>query len=93
VLNVGPAELLVILLVALIVLGPKKLPDAARSLGKAVAEFRKVTAGLQEEVRNVIDDHVEPTWPTSPPEPPPVADHGLNAEAEHHTPPQLPPPD
>ena len=65
--NVGPAEVLIILLVALLVLGPKKLPEAARQIGKAMSEFRRVTSGLQDEVRHVLDDHVE-----SPPAPPAV---------------------
>lgn len=52
--SIGPAEILVVLVVALIVLGPTKLPDAARSVGKAVAEFRRVTAGVQAEVRDAF---------------------------------------
>ena len=56
--NVGPAEVLIILVVALLVLGPKKLPEAARQMGKAMTEFRRVTAGLQDEVRTALDDHV-----------------------------------
>jgi sec-independent protein translocase protein TatA len=58
VLNVGPAELMVILVVALLVLGPKKLPEAARQMGRAISEFRRVTAGLQDEVRGVLDEHM-----------------------------------
>lgn len=45
--GIGTAELLVILLVALIVLGPAKLPGLARSLGKALGEFRRVTTDVQ----------------------------------------------
>jgi Tat protein translocase TatB subunit len=51
-LNIGMPELLVILAVALIVLGPKRLPEIARTLGKAMAEFRKATSGLSEELEN-----------------------------------------
>ena len=50
--GIGMPELLVILVVALIVLGPKRLPDVARALGRGLAEFRKATAGLTEELRN-----------------------------------------
>jgi sec-independent protein translocase protein TatA len=64
--NVGPAEVLVILVVALLVLGPKKLPEAARQMGKAMAEFRRVTAGLQDEVRGVLDEHLEAPAPIDP---------------------------
>jgi Tat protein translocase TatB subunit len=53
--NVGGGELLVILLVALIVLGPDKLPDAARKIGNVMGEIRRMSAGFQEEVRSAMD--------------------------------------
>lgn len=53
--GLGMPEILVILLVALIVLGPKRLPDVARTLGKGLAEFRKATAGLTDELRGAQD--------------------------------------
>ena len=43
--NVGPMELIVILAIALIVLGPKKLPEVGRSLGKGMREFKESLAG------------------------------------------------
>ncbi len=46
--GIGMPELLVILAVALIVLGPKKLPELARSIGKGLAEFKKSTEDLKE---------------------------------------------
>lgn len=52
--NIGTPELFVVLIVALLVLGPTRLPDAARSIGKAVAEFRRVTGGFQNEVRDAM---------------------------------------
>jgi sec-independent protein translocase protein TatA len=45
----GPLELIVILVIALIFLGPKRLPDAARSLGAGVREFRDSLSGEREE--------------------------------------------
>ena len=45
--GIGSTELLIILLVALIVLGPKSLAGAARSLGKAMGEFRRVSTDFQ----------------------------------------------
>ncbi|GMA17441.1 twin-arginine translocase TatA/TatE family subunit [Deinococcus metallilatus] len=48
--NIGPGELLVILLIALLVFGPKKLPELGKSLGAGIREFRKGTAGLKEEL-------------------------------------------
>ena len=50
--GIGMPELLVILVVALIVLGPKRLPEAARGLGRALAELRRTTSGIGEELGN-----------------------------------------
>jgi sec-independent protein translocase protein TatA len=47
--NVGPMELIVILALALIVLGPKKLPEAGRSLGKGLREFKDGLRGDRDE--------------------------------------------
>lgn len=48
--NLGPGELLIILLVALIVFGPRKLPELGKSLGAGLREFRRSTQGLKEEL-------------------------------------------
>jgi Tat protein translocase TatB subunit len=58
--SLGPAEILVILVVALIVLGPKKLPEAGRQVGKALAEVRKWSQGFQDEIRSTIDPDAKP---------------------------------
>lgn len=65
-LNLGTGELVVIFLVALIVLGPNKLPDAARQMGRMAAELRRLSGGFQDEMRAAMR---EPT-PTLPPLPP-----------------------
>jgi sec-independent protein translocase protein TatA len=44
----GPLELLVILVVALLVLGPKRLPEAARSVGRGMRELKESLAGVNE---------------------------------------------
>ena len=44
--NIGPGELILILIIALVVLGPGKLPDVASSLGKSVREFRKAATDI-----------------------------------------------
>ncbi len=46
--NVGPLELIVILAIALIVLGPKKLPEVGRSIGKGMREFKESLNGESE---------------------------------------------
>lgn len=59
--GIGMPELLVILVVALIVLGPKRLPEAARGLGRALAELRRTTSGIGEELGNaniLLDEEV-----------------------------------
>ena len=63
--SVGFPELMVIFLVALLVLGPDKLPGAARQAGKAIAEFKRITAGFEDEIRGalILDD----TGAASPP--------------------------
>lgn len=57
--NVGGGELLVILLLALIVLGPQKLPEVARQVGGMMRELRKVSSGFQDEMRAAMDDPIE----------------------------------
>ena len=46
--NIGPGELILILIIALVVLGPGKLPDVAQSLGKSVREFRRAATDVTE---------------------------------------------
>jgi len=43
--NIGPLELVVVLIIALIVLGPKRLPDAGRSVGRGIREFKQAISG------------------------------------------------
>jgi len=53
--NIGGGEVLVILLIALIVLGPDKLPNAARQAGKYLGDFRRMSSGFQRELRDAMD--------------------------------------
>ena len=50
-LNIGPPELLLIIVIALVVVGPQRLPDLGRTIGRVLREFRKV----QDEVRDMVD--------------------------------------
>ena len=52
--NVGGGELLVILLVALIVLGPQRLPDAARQVGRVMGDIRRISGGFQQELQDAL---------------------------------------
>ena len=47
--NIGPLELIVVLAIALIVLGPKKLPEAGRAVGRGLREFKDSVAGKDSE--------------------------------------------
>ena len=46
--GIGMPELIIILVIALVVIGPKKLPDLAKSLGKGLSEFKKATSEIKE---------------------------------------------
>jgi sec-independent protein translocase protein TatB len=54
--NLGPEKLALVFAIALIVLGPNKLPEAARTLGRFVAEFRRISGGFQAEIRDALND-------------------------------------
>ena len=54
---IGPWELIVILIIALLVFGPKRLPDMGRSLGKAIQEFRNAGKEIQNDIAESIDDN------------------------------------
>jgi sec-independent protein translocase protein TatB len=56
VFNVTGGELVIILLVALIVLGPDKLPDAIRKVGRVYGELRRMSTGFQSEIRDALDE-------------------------------------
>jgi sec-independent protein translocase protein TatA len=68
--NIGPVELVIILVIALLVIGPGKLPDVGSALGKSIREFRKAVTDVQESVK--LDAPVAPAVPAPAP-PAPVA--------------------
>jgi sec-independent protein translocase protein TatA len=55
VFGIGMTELMVIFVIGLLVLGPKRLPELARSLGKGLAEFRRASTDLRQEFMDVAD--------------------------------------
>lgn len=86
--NVGPTELLVILVIALLVFGPKRLPEIGRTIGKSLREFRQASSDLRGEIQRNLDLDAPPT-PASqpsppafdPPKEPPAPDAGSGPEA------------
>jgi Tat protein translocase TatB subunit len=53
---IGPEKIIVVLVIALVVLGPERLPQVARQAGRAYREFRRVTSGLEAEVRGALQE-------------------------------------
>jgi sec-independent protein translocase protein TatB len=56
VFNLQGSEIIVILLLALVVLGPEKLPDAIRKFSRTYAEFKKMSSGFQSELKSALDE-------------------------------------
>jgi sec-independent protein translocase protein TatA len=65
--NIGFPELLLILAVALIVFGPRKLPEVGRSIGRAMGEFRRATHDLKSSLEEDIDAEAGRPTPKTPP--------------------------
>jgi TatA/E family protein of Tat protein translocase len=54
--QIGPLEILVIFIVALVVFGPSKLPQIGRQVGRGFREFRKFQAGLRDDIEEAFRD-------------------------------------
>ena len=67
--SIGMPELIIIFVIALIIFGPRKLPELGRSLGKSIAEFKKASnelkSTLEEEIRLEEQQHREPVRTTA----------------------------
>ena len=64
--SLGFGEILIIMLVALVVFGPRKLPEIGRTIGKSVREFRRATSNLKAEFEEDLDETEEPPTVPSP---------------------------
>ncbi len=53
--GIGPGELVIVLIIALIVVGPGKLPDVGSALGKSIREFRKASSDIQDSIKVDLD--------------------------------------
>ena len=67
----GPLELVIILVIALLILGPGKLPDVGSALGKSIREFRKASSDLGDSVK-VDTSPLPPPSQEAPPAPAPA---------------------
>jgi TatA/E family protein of Tat protein translocase len=62
--NIGPQELLLILLVALVIVGPRRLPEISRTIGRGLREFRKAQDEVTKTIRLGLDE-IEPSAPAT----------------------------
>jgi sec-independent protein translocase protein TatA len=69
--NIGPFELIVILVIALVIIGPGRLPDVGAALGKSIREFRKASSDITEGTR--VDTSPLPPAAAPPAAPTPAA--------------------
>jgi sec-independent protein translocase protein TatA len=56
--NIGPMELVIVLVIALVVLGPKRLPDAGKAVGKGMREFKESLSGNSRDGDDVDTSHI-----------------------------------
>ncbi len=54
--GLGGQEIFLILLIVLVLFGPKKIPELARGLGKGIQEFKKAQSNLQDEIEKAVDE-------------------------------------
>jgi TatA/E family protein of Tat protein translocase len=73
-MQIGPLEIMVILLIALLIFGPNKLPELARTVGRGMRELRQ----LQRMVQRELDEAMAEPPPTAKPEPAASTDDGAN---------------
>ena len=64
--NIGPLELIIVLVIALLVLGPGKLPEVGSALGKSIREFRKAASDIEDSVRVEAAPAAQPAAPAAP---------------------------
>jgi sec-independent protein translocase protein TatA len=61
--NIGVPGLILILIVALVVFGPNKLPEVGRAFGRSIREFKKATDGIADDIREEIKEDIKENKP------------------------------
>jgi sec-independent protein translocase protein TatA len=100
ILDVGGPEILVIMTIMLLLFGTERLPELARSMGKTIREFKKMTSGLEDELKRALDTPpprnppIKATFPPAPPKSAPAPDSSAPqaASAPPGAAPEAPPP-
>ena len=95
--GIGMPELMVILVIALLVVGPKRLPDLAKTVGKGLSEFRKATEGatetlkeslrvdeLKQDIEDIKESFLSDKSPHDAGPAPPKIDEGKKADSLSH---------
>jgi sec-independent protein translocase protein TatA len=59
--NIGVPGLILILIVALIIFGPNKLPEVGRAFGRSIREFKKATDGIADDIKEEIKEDIKET--------------------------------
>lgn len=62
-LGLGPPEILLILVLALLLFGPKRLPEMGKAVGKAIKEFKKATSDVEEQIKKEVGELEETVNP------------------------------
>jgi sec-independent protein translocase protein TatA len=79
--NISPQEVLLILVIALVVVGPQRLPELGRSIGRGIRELRRAQDDVKRTIRVNLDEDAPDTGPTPAPSPDGSATNGRGATA------------
>ncbi len=72
--NIGPLELAIVLVIALVIFGPKRLPDLGRSLGSGMREFKDSLTGKHDDDEDEVEEQAKLEAAASQPQPDPEAE-------------------